>query len=299
MNILITGSTGLIGSSLGTLLVRQNHHIIHAVRKPPASEDQVFWNPGTFTMDSKAFDGVDAVVHLAGESITGGRWTAEKKRRIRESRIRGTRLLSETMAGLSTPPKVFVSTSAVGYYGDRGDEALDEASGPGTGFLADVCREWEDATGPAREKGIRTVILRLGIVLSATGGALARMLPVFRLGLGGKIGGGRQFMSWIALQDLTEIILYVIDTESLHGPVNAVSPNPVTNRKFAKTLSRVLSRPAFFSLPGAAARLAFGEMADALLLASARVLPSRLQAEQYPFRFAHLENALRDTLRNT
>lgn len=299
MNILITGSTGLIGTNLSAFLAQKNHRIIHMVRKTPVSENQIFWDPNTAKLDAGSLEGIDAVVHLAGESITGGRWTAEKKLRIRESRIRGTRLLSESMANLSAPPKVLISTSAIGYYGDRGEERLYEDSRAGTGFLADVCREWENATEPASAKGIRVVTLRFGIVISARGGALSQMLPVFRTGFGGKTGSGRQYMSWIALEDLTRIVEFAIQDESLQGPVNAVSPNPVSNRIFAKTLGRVLRRPSIFTLPRFAARIAFGEMADALLLASARVIPNRLTEAKYPFRFSDLEAALRNALRRS
>jgi uncharacterized protein (TIGR01777 family) len=299
LNILITGSTGLIGTNLSAFLAQKNHRIIHMVRKTPVSENQIFWDPNTAKLDAGSLEGIDAVVHLAGESITGGRWTAEKKLRIRESRIRGTRLLSESMANLSAPPKVLISTSAIGYYGDRGEERLYEDSRAGTGFLADVCREWENATEPASAKGIRVVTLRFGIVISARGGALSQMLPVFRTGFGGKTGSGRQYMSWIALEDLTRIVEFAIQDESLQGPVNAVSPNPVSNRIFAKTLGRVLRRPSIFTLPRFAARIAFGEMADALLLASARVIPNRLTEAKYPFRFSDLEAALRNALRRS
>ncbi len=296
MDILITGATGLIGSELDTSLHQKSHRIIHMVRKSPLSENRIFWDPASGKLDREALEGIDAVVHLAGESITGGRWSPEKKRRILQSRIRGTSLLSESLAGLTAPPKVFISASAIGCYGDRGEEWVDESSCPGTGFLPDVCREWEKATEPAGAKGIRVVNLRTGIVLSARGGALAQMLPVFRMGLGGKIGSGRQYMSWIALEDITGIIEYALQNESLRGPVNAVSPNPVPNREFAKTLGRVLFRPSVCVLPGFAARLAFGEMADALLLSSTRVEPAKLKDADYPFRFARLEDALRHVL---
>jgi hypothetical protein len=269
------------------------------VRRTPVSKDQIQWNPASGKLDKAALEGINAVVHLAGESITGGRWTPEKKRRILQSRIQGTRLLAESLAGLSTPPEVLVSASAVGYYGDRGEELLDENSAPGTGFLPDVCREWENAAESASAEGIRVVTLRTGIVLSIAGGALPKMLPVFRMGLGGKIGSGRQFISWIVLEDLVGIIEFAVLNELLRGPVNAVSPDPVTNREFAKTLARVLSRPSLCALPGFAARLAYGEMADALLLASARVVPSRLKDAGYSFRFSALDNALRNVLGKT
>jgi uncharacterized protein (TIGR01777 family) len=293
MNILITGSTGLVGSNLSRSLTRKNHRILRLVRHPPDSKDQAFWDPRTFRMDSGALEGLDAVVHLAGESITGGRWTGEKKRRIRESRITGTRLLSTSLAALKTPPRVLVSSSAIGYYGDRGEELLDEGSRPGSGFLPDVCLQWEKETDAARAAGIRVVNLRTGIVLSGAGGALLKMLPVFRMGLGGKIGHGRQYMSWIALEDLVGIIEYAIGATALQGPVNAVSPEPVTNRAFSKTLGKVLSRPSVCMLPRFGARLLFGEMADALLLSSTRVVPGKLKETDFRFRFESLEEALR------
>ncbi|MBN2242727.1 MAG: TIGR01777 family oxidoreductase [Acidobacteria bacterium] len=299
MNILITGATGLIGSALKASLLQKNHRVLQAVRKSPPSQNRISWDPSSGKLNREALEGIDAAVHLAGESITGGRWTPEKKRRILESRVRGTKLLSESLAALSSPPKVLVSASAIGYYGDRGEELLDENCAPGTGFLPGVCREWENATEPAAAAGIRVVRLRTGIVLNARGGALGRMLPVFRLGIGGRIGGGRQYMSWITLEDIAGIIEFVLQNESLRGPVNTVSPNPVSNREFTKILGRVLSRPSVCVLPAFAARLAFGEMADALLLASARVSPSRLMEAKYPFRFPSLEAALRNTLRKT
>ena len=296
MNILITGSTGLIGSSLSHSLVQQKHRILAMVRKKPVFDDQVYWDPTRSILDAGKLEGLDAVIHLAGESITGGRWTKKKKERILESRIRGTRLLSKTLAGLASPPGVFISASATGYYGNRGDELLNESSGPGTGFLPELCRQWEKETEPASTSGIRVVRLRTGIVLSEAGGALDPMLPFFKLGLGGKIGNGRQYMSWIALTDLVGIIEYALRTESLEGPVNAVSPNPVTNRVFAKTLGKILSRPTIFFLPRVAARIVFGEMAEALLLASARVVPLRLTGTSFRFQFTSLERALRHSL---
>jgi len=299
MDICITGATGLIGSALDVSLRKKNHRVVHLVRKSPISGNRISWDPASGKLDKEALEGMEAVVHLAGESITGGRWSPEKKRRILQSRLEGTSLLSESLAGLASPPKVLVSASAIGYYGDRGEERLDETSGPGTGFLSDVCRQWEKAAERATAGGIRVVTLRTGIALSARGGALGRMLPVFRIGLGGKIGSGRQYMSWIALEDLTGIIEYAIQNESLRGPINVVSPNPVSNRDFTKTLARVLSRPSACILPGFAARLVFGEMADALLLASTRVIPSRLTDAGYSFRFPALEDALRDTLDKT
>jgi uncharacterized protein (TIGR01777 family) len=297
LNILITGSSGLVGSKLSASLDLKNHRILRLVRRKPITRDQVHWDPHLSKLDAGALEGVDAVVHLAGESLFGIRWTGDKKRRIRESRILGTRLLSESLARLASPPKVLVSASAIGYYGDRGEERLQEGSRAGTGFLPDLCVQWEKATEPAAAKGIRVVNLRMGIVLSAAGGVLSIMLPVFRMGLGGRTGSGRQYISWIAIEDLTDIIEFAIRNESLQGPVNAVSPNPVTNGIFTRTLGQALSRPTLCTLPRFAARLAFGEMADALLLASTRVQPSRLLDAKYTFGFPTLEAALKHTLR--
>ena len=243
---------------------------------------------------SRAFD---AVVHLAGENIASGRWNAARKAAIRDSRVNGTRFLCDALAGLARPPKTLVCASAVGYYGDRGEERLTEESPPGTGFLAEVCREWEAASAPAARKGIRVVALRIGMVLSPKGGALARMLPLFRAGLGGVIGGGRQYVSWVALDDLPGIILHALQRDDLRGPVNAVAPRPVTNREFTEALGKVLSRPTPLPVPAFALRLAVGgEMADALLLSSARGIPRRLEETGYRFRFAELSAALRHLL---
>jgi hypothetical protein len=238
---------------------------------------------------------MDAVVHLAGESING-RWNAAKKQAIRESRVKGTRLLCETLVRLSHRPRVLVAASASGYYGDRGDEVLREESGAGSSFLSQVCQEWEAATKSAAERGIRAVNLRFGFVLSPAGGGLAKMLPAFKMGVGGKIGSGKQYMSWIAIDDLVQIILFATNTEALEGPANAVAPNPVTNLVFTKTLGRVLRRPAIFPMPAFAVRLAFGEMGKELLLASTRIEPARLLSAGYQFRFPELEGALRHLL---
>jgi hypothetical protein len=296
MNILVTGSTGLVGSALVSSLTASGHKVIRLTRSRPAGQDQVQWNPESGSIDTAGLEGLDGVVHLAGESIASGRWTAEKKARIRDSRVKGTRFLCATLAGLAQPPKVLVAASAIGYYGDRGDEILREESPPGSNFLAGVGREWEAATEPAAQKGIRGVNLRIGVVLSTAGGALARMLFPFQMGLGGEIGSGKQYMSWIAIDDLVSIIVHALTTDSLRGPVNAVSPHPVTNREFTKTLGRVLGRPTVFPMPAFAARLAFGEMADELLLASARVEPAKVLASGYTFRYPELEGALRHVL---
>ena len=297
MKILVTGSTGLVGRTLVPFLTGRGDSVIRLVRSTSKSEGaKVHWNPAMGSIDAARLEGLDAVVHLAGESIATGRWTAEKKIRIRESGVRGTRLLCESLARLGQPPRVLVSASAIGYYGDRGDEILREESTSGSGFLAEVCREWEAATESAVQKRIRVVHLRIGVVLSPLGGALAKMLLPFRMGLGGIIGSGRQFMSWIALDDLVGSITYALTTDVIRGPVNAVAPHPVMNREFTKTLGRVLGRPTLFPMPAFAARLAFGEMADELLLSSTRVEPARLSATGYVFRHATLEGALRHLL---
>jgi uncharacterized protein (TIGR01777 family) len=296
LNILVTGSTGLIGTELVSLLKKNNHHVLRMVRKTPAGSDEVQWDPASGIPDKTSIEGLDAVVHLAGENIAAGRWTTEQKRRIRESRIQGTRLLAQSLAYLFDPPKVLISVSAIGYYGDRGEQRLDESSAPGSGFLPELCREWEAATAQASARHIRVVNPRLGMVLSAAGGSLAKMLPIFRLGIGGRVGSGKQYMSWIAIDDLVRIIEYAIQDESLRGPINAVAPNPVTNLEFSKILGRVLNRPSFMALPAFAARLIWGQLADEVLLASARVSPERLLQSNYKFLFPNLEAALRHIL---
>lgn len=297
MKVLVTGASGFVGSALVPFLVNEGHFVVRLVRKATApGHSEVAWDPERGTIDLDALEGIDTAVHLAGENIAASPWTAEGKRRIRESRVGGTRLLCESLARLDRPPKALVCASAVGYYGDRGHELLREDSPPGTGFLAQVCRDWEAATEAAGRKGIRVVRLRIGMVLSARGGALARMLGIFRAGLGGRVGSGEQYVSWIALDDLVGAVDHAIRTESLEGPVNAVAPRPVTNREFAKTLARVLGRPAVLPAPAFAVRLLLGEMADELLLASARVEPDRLLLSGYAFRHPELEGALRDLL---
>jgi uncharacterized protein len=296
VKIVISGASGLIGSELIPFLAKGRHHILRLVRKPQAGPDEIRWNPLKGEIDLGALEGADAVVHLAGENIAGGRWTADKKKRMRESRIQGTRFLAQSLAYLFEPPKAMVSVSAIGYYGNREDEILNEESSPGVGFLPGLCQEWEAATAPAVFRGIRVVIPRIGMVLSASGGALSPMLPVFRLGIGGRIGSGSQYMSWIAMDDLVGIIHHAIQSNSLQGPVNAVSPNPVTNSAFSEILGRVLDRPAIFCLPAFAARLALGEMANEVLLAGARVRPLKLERSKYKFLFPELESALRHIL---
>jgi uncharacterized protein (TIGR01777 family) len=297
MNILLSGSSGLIGQALIPVLTSGGHRVVCLVRfKPRGGEPLVYWNPAGGEIDAPVLEGFDAVVHLAGEPITG-RWNAAKKRSIRESRVKGTRLLCEALARLSSRPRVLVAASASGYYGDRGDEVLREESEAGSSFLSQVCQEWEAATKPAAERGIRVVNLRIGFVLSRAGGGLAKMLPAFKMGVGGKIGSGKQYMSWIGIDDLVQIILFATTTEALNGPANAVAPNPVTNLEFTKTLGRVLGRPTIVPMPAFAVRLAFGEMGEELLLASTRIEPARLLSAGYRFRLPQLEGALRHLLR--
>lgn len=274
MQILITGASGFIGSALVSFLETKGHQVGRLTRKEPPPNLENF----------------DAVVHLAGENIFG-RWTKTKKDKILNSRVKGTKLLCETLAKLKQPPNVLISASAIGYYGNRGDEILNEESAPGSDFLAQVCREWEGATKTAKDKGIRVVNLRFGIVLGKEGGALKQMLLPFKLGLGGKMGNGHQWMSWIALDDLLNVILFAIEKENLQGPVNAVSPNAVTNAEFTKALGRALNRPTIFPLPAFAAKLVFGEMAEALLLSSARVLPNKLIDTGFQFRYPEIDSA--------
>jgi uncharacterized protein len=297
MKILISGSHGLVGSALIKSLTANGHEVIRLVRHARAvGEPEIEWQPDKGLIDREHLAGPDAVVHLAGENIAEGRWTAEKKRAIRDSRVKGTALLSETLATLHHPPAVFLSASAIGYYGNRGDEVLTESSAPGNDFLADVCQQWEKATAAAAENGIRTVLARFGIILAEHGGALAKMLTPFRMGIGGRIGDGKQWMSWIALDDVVGAIQFMLLDAALNGPVNFVAPIPVTNAEFTKTLGDVLSRPTFLPVPAFGVRLAFGEMADALLLASQKVEPEVLKSRGFEFTFARLEPTLKHIL---
>ena len=294
MNVLISGATGLIGSALIPELEAGGHKVTRLTRSPKTAYD-VRWNPEAGKIEGD-LEGVEAVVHLAGESIAQGRWTPQKKQLIVDSRVKGTRLLAEKIAALGTLPKVMVSASAVGYYGDRGDEVLTEESPPGTSFLAGVCREWEAAAEPARQAGIRVVYPRLGVVLSPEGGALGTTLPIFKLGGGGKIGSGNQWVSWVALDDVVGSIVHALTNEAVEGPVNVGSPNPMTNAGYTKVLGKVLGRPTILPLPAPAVRIMLGEVADALLLASQRMEPAKLKATGYAFRYPQLEGALRHLL---
>lgn len=295
MRILVTGSSGLIGSALTPRLDQQGDTTVRLGRDAAAG-DGMWWDPEAGVIDLSGAGGIDAVVHLAGENLVG-RWTEEKKRRIRDSRVGGTRLLCRALAALPGRPQVLVAASAVGYYGDRGDEEVGEESPPGTGFLAEVCREWEAATQPAGEAGVRVVLLRLGIVLTPTGGALARMLGAFKAGLGGPMGGGHHWLSWVTLEDVLGAVRHALTHDDLSGPVNVVAPNPVTQAEFARTLAKVLHRPALVHTPAFVLRILLGrEMVDEMLLASTRVRPQRLMESGFTFEYTELETALRALL---
>lgn len=293
MKIAVTGSTGFIGSALVQALRADGHVVVRLVRGtvPPASRD-VAWDPEHDALHPDALQGVEAAVHLAGAPIAE-RWTPEHKVRVRTSRVRGTALLARTLAGLTPRPRVLVSGSAIGIYGDAGERVLDETSATGTGFLADVAREWEAAAEPARAAGIRVVHARTGLVVSPRGGMIGKLLLPFRLGAGGRLGSGRQWQSWIALHDTVRAIRFAIDVEQMEGPVNLTSPYPVTNDELTRTLAQVLARPSFAAVPAFALRLAFGEMADEVLLAGQRVLPKKLLDAGFQFHHPVLEEALR------
>lgn len=295
LQVAVTGASGFVGRAVVASLRKDGHRVLSLVRRPTPG-DTATWDPATGAIDRDALEGLDAVVHLAGEDISHGRWTADKKRRIRQSRVAGTSLLAGALATLTHRPAVLVSTSAVGIYGDRGDEVLTESSPAGVGFLADVGTAWEAATTPAAAAGIRVACLRFGIVLDPAGGALERMLLPFRLGVGGPLGSGRQWVSWLTRAELVRIIRFAIATPTLTGPANAVSPSPVTFAELAQTLGQVLRRPALLPVPPFALRLLFGEMADGMLLASQRCLPEALLAAGYQFQSPDLEAALRDQL---
>jgi uncharacterized protein len=299
MKVAITGATGLVGSALVPFLTAGGHDVVRLVRRAPKAKDEARWDPEAGAVDAAALEGVDAAVHLAGENIAGGRWTEARKALLRSSRLGPTRLLAETLAGLKKKPKVLVSASAIGYYGNRGDAWVTEKDAPADDFLGRLSVEWEAAAEPAREAGIRVVHPRIGVVLSPAGGALGKMLLPFKMGLGGVVGPGTQYMSWVALDDLLGVIHHLLDRADLEGPVNAAAPEPVTNAVFTKTLGRVLGRPTVAPVPAFALRLALGEMADAALLSSTRVRPERLQASGYRFRFPQLEGALRHVLGRT
>lgn len=297
LEVCVSGSSGLIGSTLVAFLSSGGHQVRRIVRKESHGDPNLIaWDSAHGTLETEKLEGTDAVVHLAGESIASGRWTEAKRTRIRESRVQGTRELAESLSRLQRPPKVLVVASATGYYGNRGDAMLDEDASPGHGFLAEVCQQWEAAAEPALQHGIRVVMARFGIVLNPRGGALAKMLPLFQFGLGGRLGDGQQYWSWISLDDVVGAIHHAIITPTLAGPMNVTTPNPVQNVEFTRTLARILGRPAILPAPASALRLALGDMADEMLLASTRVIPHRLFAAGYAFRHPTLEVALRHLL---
>jgi uncharacterized protein (TIGR01777 family) len=292
MKILVSGGTGLVGRALVNALVKEKNEVVLLTRSASVSTPKILWDPQREQVDASRLEGFDAVVHLAGENIASHRWTPAVKGRIMESRSQGTAFLAKTLTGLAHPPKVLISASAIGIYGDRGEERLTDESPAGTGFLAEVCRVWESASAPVSAKGIRVAHLRLGVVLSPEGGALKKMILPFQLGLGGKIGSGQQWWSWVSLRDVVGAIQHVLQTDTLSGPVNVTAPSPVTNQEFTQTLGRVLRRPTLFPLPAFMAKLVLGEMANPLLLASARVEPKKLLESGYVFRHPTLVNAL-------
>jgi uncharacterized protein (TIGR01777 family) len=295
LRILISGASGPVGAALVPFLKTQGHTVTRLVRTSARGQDQILWDPAR-PLSPDSVSGFDAVIHLAGESIVG-RWTGGKKQRILDSRTQGTSHLAEAAAKAAQRPRVFISASAVGYYGDRGDEILRENSPSGGGFAAEICRQWEAATQLAANAGIRTALMRLGVVMSADGGALPKMLPPFRLGLGGRLGSGRQWWSWVAVQDVVGAMDHVLNHDELQGPVNTVAPNPVSNAEFTTTLASVLKRPAIFPMPAFAVRLIFGQMGTELFLASQRVEPAKLAASGYQFQHPDLKNALQENLR--
>lgn len=297
MKIAIAGASGLVGTALMPALAAQGNEVTRLVRTA-ARAGEIEWHPNKAEVSAVSLEGFDIIINLAGENIAGGRWTDEQKRKIRDSRVNGTHLLSEAIAKMERKPRAFICASATGIYGDRDDEVLDEQSDSGGGFLAGVCREWEMACDLAVKAGVRVVHLRFGPILAREGGMLAKLLTPFKMGMGGKVGSGRQFISWVSLEDSVNAILLAINDESIRGPLNVVSPNPVTNEEFTKTLGHVLNRPTALAMPAFAARLAFGEMADEMLLVSQRVMPKRLAAAGFEFAHPDLESALRHYLGN-
>ena len=292
MKLLLSGSSGFVGQALISHLAERGYEVRRLVRRDNPSAETVIWNPDSGRIEASACEHFDAVIHLGGENIAAGRWTQRRKKRLRNSRVNSTRFLALTLSQLQHPPKVFACASAIGFYGDRGDEILTEQSPAGVGFMAELGQEWESACQPAFDRGIRVVNLRFGIILGKKGGALAKMLTPFRCGIGGKIGNGRQYWSWISLTDAVRAVDYCLNHESVSGPVNLVSPGPPTNYEFTKALGKALRRPTILPLPGFAARLAFGEMADSALLASARVEPEALINNGFEFTHPDLASAL-------
>ncbi len=296
LRIIISGASGLIGTNLTAFLSAAGHEVRRLVRRSPREEGEIAWNPASGIIDSSGLEGADAFIHPSGRNLAALRWTAAVKREIRRSRIDSTRLVAETLAGLSRPPRTLIAASAIGYYGGRGDEIMDEQKPPGQGFLAELCRDWEEASQPAREAGLRVVNLRTGLVVTASGGFLGKMLLPFYAGFGGPLGDGQQYMSWIALDDLLGAILQLLANDGISGPVNAVAPNAVRNIEFTQTLGSILKRPTFARVPSIVLRGLFGEMGEALFLDSTRVEPSRLTESGFRFLYPRLEAALRAEL---
>ncbi|MBI81778.1 MAG: TIGR01777 family protein [Planctomycetaceae bacterium] len=299
MKVAVSGASGLVGSALLKKLKVDQHEVVPLVRDTAGGADGASWDPDGGAIESEKLEGLQAVVHLAGENIATGRWTAEKKRKIRDSRVRGTTFLSETLTQLQQPPATLIAASAIGVYGNRGDELCDETTPAAEDFLADVCREWEASTRVAQEAGIRVVNLRIGVVLSTEGGALAKMLFPFKMGGGGRVGSGQQIWSWITLDDLVGVVMHCLDGDSLAGPVNAVSPNSVTNAEFTKALGKTLRRPTLLPMPAFLARLLFGEMGEMLILSSTHVLPRKLEQTGYQFQHPDIHLALEHLLLRT
>ena len=295
--VLISGASGLIGTELARNLPNKECRIVRLVRRKPISKtSEIFWDPSQDKLDSSQLEGFTTVIHLAGKNIASGRWNLKLKEEIRASRIKSTKLLCESLARLSFPPKLVISASAIGFYGPTNDQTYTEESEAGPGFLASICVNWEAAIEPLTEKGIRVVNLRLGMVLSDRGGALSMMLPVFKLGLGGVMGDGCQYISWIALEDVVDIIHFIINNDSINGPINTVTNHPVTNREFTKTLGRVLKRPTICKVPRFLINFVLAEMAHETLLANCRVAPKKLLENGYKFNYPHLEDALKSIL---
>ncbi len=293
LTILVSGASGLIGRTLVSFLTTGGHRVVKLVRKPPdPKKDEVFWDPMSGVCEADRLDKIDAVIHLAGDNIGKGRWNRNKKKEIMDSRVKGTALVAETVSKLKNPPETFICASAIGYYGDRGDKILTEHDGPGFDFISKVCKKWEASAEPAVSKGIRTVFLRIGVVLSPSGGALEKMLVPFRLGLGGKTGHGSQYISWIGIDDVIGAVHHVLFNDTISGAVNIVSPEPVTNAVFAKKLGNILSRPAVCKIPEWAVAMVFGEMGRELLLSGTRVHPGKLMETGYQFRHPGIQNVL-------
>jgi uncharacterized protein len=292
MKVAVSGSHGLVGTALCSSLSKNGHTVYRIARSGGSDSNSIVWNIDAGTIDTDKLNGMDAVVHLAGENIAAGRWTPEQKKKIKDSRIKSTRLLADAICKLPAKPQVVVSGSAIGFYGNRGDEQLNESSNPGFGFLAEVTREWEDAIAPVKAAGVRVVNLRTGVILSPKAGALNKMLPIFKLGGGGIVGDGKQYMSWVSLEDEVKAIEFMLTNTNIEGPVNVVAPNPVTNSQFTSILGHLIHRPTLFPLPGFAAKIILGEMADELLLSSQRCQPTKLLNSGYQFTYPKLDDAL-------